>query len=68
METHQKMGAAPWLAHTQYECARSLLRRRRGSERSRALELLPRARESAHEMGMRPLVSAIDDLRAASRV
>jgi DNA-binding winged helix-turn-helix (wHTH) protein/tetratricopeptide (TPR) repeat protein len=68
METLQKMGAAPSLAHTQYECARSLLRRRRGSERSRALELLQRARESAHELGMRPLVSMVEDLRATSRV
>ena len=62
MEMHQKMGATAWLAHTQYECARTLLRSGRGRERARAQALLQAARHSVEDLGMKPLLEAIDRL------
>ncbi len=62
MEMPQKMGATAWLAHTQYECARTLLRSGRGRERARAQALLQAARHSVEDLGMKPLVEAIDRL------
>jgi DNA-binding SARP family transcriptional activator len=44
-----RMGARPWVAHTQAEHARMLLRR---GERERAAELLARARATARELGI----------------
>ncbi len=62
MEMHQKMGATAWLAHTQYECARTLLRSGRGRERARAQVLLQEALHSVEDLGMKPLVEAIERL------
>ena len=62
MEMHQKMGATAWLAHTQYECARTLLRSGRGRDRARAKTLLQQAQHNAKNLGIPPLVQAIDQL------
>jgi hypothetical protein len=46
------MGALPWLAHTQEDYARLLLRRNEHGDRERAEELLSRAQATYHELGM----------------
>ena len=49
---NERMGARPWLAHTQHEHARLLLRRNARGDRERADELLSRAQASYDELGM----------------
>ena len=51
-----RMGARPWLAHTQRDYARMLLTS--GQSNARAVELLAAARESYRELGMSPSIGA----------
>jgi hypothetical protein len=52
LRAHQRLGATPFLACTQYEHARMLVRRGQDGDRSRALELLDRAAATARALGM----------------
>jgi DNA-binding SARP family transcriptional activator len=52
LRMNEKMGARPWVAHTQEHHARMLLRRNAHGDRERAEELLSRARVAYHELGM----------------
>jgi len=52
LEIHRRMGALPWLAHTQYDFARTLLARGEARDRDRALELANSALATARELGM----------------
>jgi tetratricopeptide (TPR) repeat protein len=50
-----RMGARPWVAHTQFQYAVMLLARGVRSDRDRALALLDSALTTARELGMRAL-------------
>jgi DNA-binding CsgD family transcriptional regulator len=50
-----RMGARPWLAHTQHEYANMLLARNQSGDREKATALLNAALVTARELGMRAL-------------
>ena len=50
-----RMGARPWLAHTQYQYATMLLVRGQSGDRKKALALRKAALTTARELGMRAL-------------
>lgn len=52
IELDARMGARPWLAHSQYEYASMLLARGKAEDRLQALQLLAEAQAAAEEMGM----------------
>jgi class 3 adenylate cyclase/tetratricopeptide (TPR) repeat protein len=54
-----RMGAWPWLAHTQYQYATMLLSRDLSSDRDRAFALLDSALSTARRLGMRGLEERI---------
>ena len=56
-----KMGARPWLAHTEYQYARMLLSRDQQGDSERSAILLKDACDKAHELGMRALEQRIRD-------
>ena len=49
---NERMGARPWVAHTQAEHARMLLQRDADGDRERATELLSSARATYRELRM----------------
>ncbi len=53
---NDKMGARPFVAHTQYGWAQVLLARDQPEDRPRTLRLLTEALDTAQELGMKPLV------------
>ncbi|HKQ02622.1 MAG TPA: adenylate/guanylate cyclase domain-containing protein [Actinomycetes bacterium] len=57
-----EMAARPWLAHTQYDYARALLRRGEPGDRGQVAELLRAAAASAQELGMRSLADKVSSL------
>jgi DNA-binding CsgD family transcriptional regulator len=54
-----RMGARPWLAHTQHEYAKMLLARNQPGDREEATALLNVALSTARELGMRALESRL---------
>jgi DNA-binding SARP family transcriptional activator len=52
LRMNERMGARPWLAHTQAAYARMLLQRNAGGDRERAEELLSQAQATYRELGM----------------
>jgi DNA-binding CsgD family transcriptional regulator len=63
LELNRRMGAATWLAHTEYEYARMLLARGR---RDRAGQLLGEAAALADGIGLRSLLGRIESLGSAA--
>ena len=59
LQFNARMGARPWLAHTQHEYAEMLLARGRPGDREKALELLDRASDTAQELGMKSLIEKV---------
>jgi ABC-type branched-subunit amino acid transport system substrate-binding protein/tetratricopeptide (TPR) repeat protein len=59
-----RIGARPWLAHTQHDYARMLLARGRVGDAERAAVLLESAVVTARELGMEPLAAAAQTLLA----
>jgi predicted ATPase/DNA-binding SARP family transcriptional activator len=62
LELNERMGARPWVAHTQHDLARLLLAR---GDTPRARELLNRSAETCRELGMTALrrrVAALQDV------
>ncbi len=57
-----RMGAKPWLAHTQFQYARMLLARSVPGDVERARILLDDARTIARQLGMRSLETRISDV------
>ncbi|MEE9284704.1 MAG: adenylate/guanylate cyclase domain-containing protein, partial [Dehalococcoidia bacterium] len=51
-----RMGARPFVAHTQHEYVGMLLHRDEPGDREKALELVTQALDTAQELGMKPLV------------
>jgi tetratricopeptide (TPR) repeat protein len=58
-----QMGARPLLARTQYQCAQMLLARDEPHDRSRALELLADALDTAQELGMKIVLERASALK-----
>ncbi|MEZ4767406.1 MAG: hypothetical protein R2844_03160 [Caldilineales bacterium] len=58
-----RMGAQPWLAHTQHQSAVDAAGHARDQDRSRAAALLDEAAQTAGELGMRTLLSRVVALR-----
>ncbi|MDP2674150.1 MAG: protein kinase [Dehalococcoidia bacterium] len=56
LEMNGRMGARPYLAHTQHDYASMLLRRGAPGDREKALGLVTQALDTAQELGMKPLV------------
>lgn len=54
-----RMGARPWLAHTQYQYAVMLLARSQPGDREKAMSLLDEALSMAHELGMYALAERL---------
>jgi tetratricopeptide (TPR) repeat protein len=52
LRMNERMGAPPWLAHTQEDYARMLLRRNGRGDRAQAQKLLSQAQATYHELGM----------------
>ena len=52
LQMNERMGARPWLAHTQEDLAGMLLRRNAQGDQERAEKLLSRAQATYHELGM----------------
>ncbi len=56
LELNAKMGARPFVAHTQHDYAAMLLERDNAGDRERALALLDEALDTAQEMGMKKVI------------
>ena len=52
IEMNERMGARPWLAHTQHDYAQMLLARDDAGDRTRALELMGHANATYRALGM----------------
>jgi tetratricopeptide (TPR) repeat protein len=59
LELNSRLGAKPWLAHTQHLYGIMLLRRGDPIDRSRATAFLENALETAHQLGMKSLEEKI---------
>jgi tetratricopeptide (TPR) repeat protein len=55
LQQNERMGARPWVAHTQHDLAVVLAKRRGPGDLERAIELLVSARQTCDEIGMPPL-------------
>ena len=64
LEMNARMGARPWLAHTQHQYAGMLLARGQREDRTRAMTLLDEALTIAHELGMQSLIGKVAALKA----
>jgi uncharacterized protein HemY len=62
LEMNAKLGARPWLAHTQHQYATMLLNRDQVGDRDRATSLLDEALGTASELGMAALIEKIEEL------
>ena len=60
------MHANPWIAHTQFQYARMLLRRGNSEDESRANEMIDAARNMAQQLGMNGLLARIEDQQSDS--
>jgi DNA-binding SARP family transcriptional activator/tetratricopeptide (TPR) repeat protein len=65
MNTH--MGARPWVAHTQHDYARMLIRRDAVGDRRRGLQLLAATQEAYRDLGMSPWEARAEEELGASR-
>jgi DNA-binding SARP family transcriptional activator len=62
LEMNKRMGAHPWVAHTEHDYARMLLARGPEGDETKAAELLGAALATARELGMEPLAGMISAL------
>ena len=61
------MGARPWVAHTQHDYARMLIRRDAAGDRRRGLQLLAATQEAYRDLGMKPWEARVEEELEASR-
>jgi tetratricopeptide (TPR) repeat protein len=54
LEANERMGARPWLAHTQHDYAQMLVARGSAGDRQRAQQRLKQALTVYRELGMQP--------------
>jgi tetratricopeptide (TPR) repeat protein len=64
IELNARMGAWPWLAHSQFEYAAMLLNRGAAQDRQRANDLLQESLSTSSKLGMAKLVEKAVDLQA----
>lgn len=64
LEADKRLGAAPWVARTQYEYAQMLLGRDGRGDHRRALDLLQEAGAAAERMRLARLAQEVEALRA----
>jgi predicted ATPase/DNA-binding SARP family transcriptional activator len=62
LELNERMGARPWVAHTDHDYARALLARGADGDETKAVELLGAALATARELGMEPLAGTVSEL------
>ncbi|PWU24809.1 MAG: hypothetical protein C5B48_04470, partial [Candidatus Rokuibacteriota bacterium] len=62
LEMNERMGARPWVAHTDHDYARVLLARGAEDDETKAIELLRAALTTARELGMEPLAGTVSAL------
>jgi eukaryotic-like serine/threonine-protein kinase len=62
LEMNERMGARPWVAHTEHDYARMLLARGAESDETKAVEFLGAALATARELGMEPLAGRVSAL------
>jgi tetratricopeptide (TPR) repeat protein len=62
VEMNERMGARPWVAHTQLDHARMLVERDAPGDRETAIELLRSASTACEELGMVALEPKVTDL------
>jgi DNA-binding SARP family transcriptional activator len=62
LEMNGRMGARPWVAHTEHDYARALLARGAEGDETKASELLASALATARELGMEPLAGTVSAL------
>ena len=65
IELDTRMGAWPWLAHSQFEYAAMLLERGQVEDREPALALLDEASSAVQSMGMAYLAQEVAELQAS---
>jgi DNA-binding SARP family transcriptional activator len=64
LEMNERMGARPWLAHTQHDYAAALLSRGSARDRTKARELLTAAVATYQELGMQTYAASASALAA----
>jgi hypothetical protein len=64
-DLNRRTAAAPWLAHSNHEFARMLIRRGDAGDRGRILDLLAEAEQNARELGMAYLLGKLGAVRDA---
>jgi DNA-binding SARP family transcriptional activator/tetratricopeptide (TPR) repeat protein len=62
LEMNERMGAHPWVAHTEHDYARVLLARGGEGDKTKAVELLGTALATARELAMEPLAGTVSAL------
>jgi DNA-binding SARP family transcriptional activator len=62
LEMNERMGARPWVAHTEHDYARVLLAHGAEGDETKAVELLGAALATARELGMEPLADTVSAL------
>jgi tetratricopeptide (TPR) repeat protein len=62
LEMNTKMGASPWVAHTQHDYGRVLLARGAEGDETKAVKLLRAALATARDLGMEALAGAVSAL------
>jgi tetratricopeptide (TPR) repeat protein len=60
LQANARLGARPWVAHTQHEYARMLVARDRAGDREQARELLAQASHTARQLGMASLFARVE--------
>jgi tetratricopeptide (TPR) repeat protein len=68
LKLNARMGAKPWLAHTQYQYAAMLLTRDQAGDRDQAMSLLDEALVTARELGMKSLIEKAEALNQATMI
>ena len=63
---NERMGAHPWVAHTEHDYARVLLARGAEGDETKVVELLGAALATARELGMEPLAGTVPALLTES--
>jgi hypothetical protein len=66
LEANAAMGGRPWVARTQHDYARTLIRRK-AADRRRGVQLLAATREVYRDLGMQPWEARVEEELEASR-